>query len=250
MTPSAPRERVAWLLAIVCTVVVHGAVIALPFRLAPPPQSERPPLTVTFDRLSEPPPPEPPKPPPPIPPPPEARPPTVQPTAPPPIRRRRPTRHTRHKTAPQPQPVQEPATLPDVRDETPPPAPTLPAETAADVQARAAPVDPVAPPPPVSGPDMSAWGASVRSAVIGRRRYPRAARRLGLEGTAVVSLLLWPDGRLAGAPRLQRSSGYEALDREALRMVRAAAPFAPPGGAGDSAKAAFSVPVRFALDGP
>jgi len=146
--------------------------------------------------------------------------------------------------------AEQPISPPTVEARTPPPAPAVPPETVADVAARAAPIDAVPPPPPATGPDMGAWGASIRSAVIGRRRYPRAARRLGLEGTAVVSLLLWPDGRLAGGPRIRRSSGHEVLDREALRMVRAAAPFAPPGGAGDGAKAAFTVPVVFALDEP
>jgi protein TonB len=243
---SAPRERLAWSLAIGCTVLAHGAVIALPIRIPPPDAPEMLPLSVVFDRLPEPPPPTPPKPPPPLPPSPMDRPPPVRPTAPPPIRRarRRPARPRAAALA------QEPKSLPDVRHEQPPPAPTLPARTVADVQARAAPVDPVPPPPPAAGPDMSVWGATVRSSVLQRRRYPRAARRLGLEGTAVVSLLLWPDGRLAGPPRLQRSSGHEVLDHEALRMVRAAAPFAPPTGPGDGAKSAFSVPIRFALDQP
>lgn len=59
----------------------------------------------------------------------------------------------------------------------------------------------------------------------------------------VLVLALAPDGSLQAPPRVHRSSGHPALDEEAVRMARAAAPFRAPGRA-----LGLAVPVRFALD--
>ena len=50
-------------------------------------------------------------------------------------------------------------------------------------------------------------------------RYPRAARKKGIEGSPIVEVEILADGRV-GKVRLVRSSGHEILDREALRAVR------------------------------
>jgi TonB family protein len=55
------------------------------------------------------------------------------------------------------------------------------------------------------------------------KRYPPAARRLGIEGTAVVRFRLEPSGQVA-AVELLESSGSSILDRASLETVRAAAP--------------------------
>lgn len=51
--------------------------------------------------------------------------------------------------------------------------------------------------------------------------YPTEARRKGWEGTVILKLEVTADGSLAEAT-LHRSSGYDALDRAALRMIRKA----------------------------
>lgn len=51
--------------------------------------------------------------------------------------------------------------------------------------------------------------------------YPTEARRKGWEGTVILKLEVAADGSLAEAT-LHRSSGYDALDRAALRMIRKA----------------------------
>jgi protein TonB len=49
--------------------------------------------------------------------------------------------------------------------------------------------------------------------------YPVMSRRLGESGNVIVRALFGPDGRVLEA-RLQRSSGFERLDRSALETVR------------------------------
>jgi len=68
-----------------------------------------------------------------------------------------------------------------------------------------------------------------------------------MQGTAEVEMRLYADGSLASEPTLARSSGHVVLDKEALRMVRVAAPFSslPEGFIGETAL--FKVPVRFEL---
>ncbi len=85
------------------------------------------------------------------------------------------------------------------------------------------------------------------SQVDTKKRYPRAARRLGLEGVAVVMVAVAKDGTLARAPTLRRSTGHDILDREAVRMVKEAAPFMPLPSAFPKPFAVFPVPVRFKL---
>jgi protein TonB len=97
------------------------------------------------------------------------------------------------------------------------------------------------------GADLDAYGAHLSRAVTAHRRYPTQARRLRLEGTAVVEVDVARDGALVGAPVISRSSGHAVLDEEALRMVRAAAPFEalPAGLAGTTAH--FVLPIRFGI---
>lgn len=56
--------------------------------------------------------------------------------------------------------------------------------------------------------------------------YPEEALRSRHQGRLLVEFTVLQDGELEG-PRLVRSSGYPELDQEALRAIRAAAPFAP-----------------------
>lgn len=253
MSALRPAEVRAWPLAVATTLLVHGALFALPWRMDPAQSTEAPPLRVVLEQVAEPPPPQPPPPPPRPEPdlPPPTAPPTAHPPAPPnrPVQTPRPALRRPVKTAAKPlaegtrTPPPDSAPLPD--DAPPDPAPAVPVAAAAG---QAPEVASAAPAP--AGPDMGAWGRAIRTSVLTRRRYPRTARRLGLEGVAIVRIELLPDGSLAGVPRLKQSSGHEVLDAEALRMIRAAAPFAPPPGRLDGARSAFTVPIRFDLGEP
>ena len=55
------------------------------------------------------------------------------------------------------------------------------------------------------------------------KRYPRVARRMGIEGTAVVRFKLKPQGQVE-AVEIAESSGSEILDHASLQTVRDAAP--------------------------
>lgn len=112
-------------------------------------------------------------------------------------------------------------------------------------------LQPMIPPPVPAGAathvgDEHAYGDLVRRRIDSHKRYPRRARQLGQEGEVVLALALHADGSLAAPPRLLRSSGTAALDQEALRMARAAAPFPPrPGTRGH--ELVVHVPVQFSL---
>jgi protein TonB len=55
------------------------------------------------------------------------------------------------------------------------------------------------------------------------KRYPRAARKMGIEGTTVVRFKLKPQGQVE-AVEIAESSGSEILDHASLQTVRDAAP--------------------------
>ena len=56
--------------------------------------------------------------------------------------------------------------------------------------------------------------------------YPEMALRYGLQGRLALEFAIGADGRLEHL-RVVRSSGSELLDQEAVRAIRAAAPFPP-----------------------
>ena len=56
------------------------------------------------------------------------------------------------------------------------------------------------------------------------KRYPRAARRMGIEGKTVVRFKLKPGGQVE-AVEVAESSGSDILDKASVETVREAAPF-------------------------
>ncbi len=57
--------------------------------------------------------------------------------------------------------------------------------------------------------------------------YPREAAMRGESGGCVIQFTILENGLLAGPPKLLRSSGFAALDREALGAVADGAPYPP-----------------------
>jgi len=55
------------------------------------------------------------------------------------------------------------------------------------------------------------------------KRYPKVARKMGIEGTAVVRFKLKPEGKVE-AVEIVESSGSEILDKASLETVLDAAP--------------------------
>ncbi|MDF9393574.1 MULTISPECIES: energy transducer TonB [Methylococcus] len=69
-----------------------------------------------------------------------------------------------------------------------------------------------------------AWQDKVER--IGNLNYPEEARRKNLTGSLLLSVVLRPDGSVYKV-QVRRSSGEQALDDAAVRIVHLAAPFAP-----------------------
>jgi protein TonB len=70
-----------------------------------------------------------------------------------------------------------------------------------------------------------AYLIEVRRRIAREKRYPRSARRLGVEGTVRVRFVIARDGSIGSL----RASGEASVLREAaLEAVRAAGPFEPP----------------------
>ena len=110
---------------------------------------------------------------------------------------------------------------PEVHIETPPaPPPKSRAITAV------APVKP--PPPPVAAPAAAGIRVLPRLDPQQSREppYPAASRRLGEQGSAVLQVLVGPDGRVSEAKLLQ-SSGYDRLDQAALAGIKQYYRFVP-----------------------
>jgi protein TonB len=72
---------------------------------------------------------------------------------------------------------------------------------------------------------LGRYGKGLRRSVARQQRYPGEAMDEGWTGVVEVEVRIARDGSLASDPVVRRSSGHAVLDREACRMVRAAAPF-------------------------
>ncbi|HHB11969.1 MAG TPA: energy transducer TonB [Chromatiales bacterium] len=82
---------------------------------------------------------------------------------------------------------------------------------------------------PAPGPDPlleAEYLAGLRAAIMRHHYYPTRARRRHEEGRVRVAFLLRQDGRIEGL-RVVASSGSRALDRAALRCVRAVGRYRP-----------------------
>lgn len=75
-------------------------------------------------------------------------------------------------------------------------------------------------------PKYISYFTSIKRAIEIVWVYPEPALRNGLQGKLVLEFTILADGQLEDA-RLLRSSGFSILDEEAVRAVRAAAPFQP-----------------------
>jgi protein TonB len=70
---------------------------------------------------------------------------------------------------------------------------------------------------------LTGYSSALAAAVDRYKSYPRIALSRQWQGTVVLQLNIGTDGRIQDY-RLARSSGHEALDQQALEMLRAAMP--------------------------
>jgi len=66
----------------------------------------------------------------------------------------------------------------------------------------------------------------IKQSIESRWEYPEIALRYGLQGRLALQFMIGANGQLEQL-RLVRSSGSQVLDEEAVRAIRAAAPFPP-----------------------
>jgi len=175
---------------------------------------------------------------------------TPKPPAPPPeppklIPKRLPLQPV--KVAPTPAPI----TPRELTPEPPPRAESIPVISAP--QKAAEPPAFTAPPPELPKPvaqDVDAHGNYAN--LLGRefaryKQYPRLAQMRGWQGTVTVQLQI-DGGGVVISSSISQSSGYEALDRQALEMVKKASPLPPPPEALRAHEFTVHVPVVFRLE--
>lgn len=153
-----------------------------------------------------------------------------------------------HDAKPASSPSAQSAAAPAVPARTAPPRPAAQAAVAD----RGGGVQPVGRPDAAGPPAPAAEVAPILAHNPGFRRppvppvYPRQAIARGIEGTAVLRVLIGPDGETIEV-RLHRSSGAALLDRAAKDAVERWA-FRPAVIGGRPMPAWVEVPVRFRLD--
>ena len=154
--------------------------------------------------------------------------------------------------APQPRsPMADSQAAPPI-DEVPAsaPEPAAPPPVAATPSPTPEPVALLAPAPaarPVSAELIALYTKSLSELFARYKDYPRIAQLRGWEGSVTMRLRVAPSGRLVGAEVL-KSSGYDALDQQAMTMVtRAGALPAPPEGL-NSDELPVLVPIHFRLE--
>jgi len=173
--------------------------------------------------------------------PPPAAPPAPQPAAP------APAQPAAATPAPAAQPEPEPA-APAPVDERPAPAPVEPKPTPAP--APAAPVAPPAPPrPTVKEGDLVQPGAGVRPPVLvsfNKPEYPPIARRMKVEGTVIMSLLVDENGKVLDV-RLERGVQQNVGINEAAVSAARTARFNPATKEGVRVKMWYQLTIPFRL---
>ena len=166
----------------------------------------------------------------------------AQPPTPPPVPRPNrvvaPKPVVTRQAAPEAPAVTEVAT-PVQQQEVVSAAPATPVMEQAPVIER--PSEPEAPPP--SAVADSGWLADLLwRRMESLKRYPYLARRNGWEGQVLIKAVIGADGRLLHA-EIQQSSGHEALDQDALKVLRASMPLELE----QSQQATLIIPVAYRL---
>src|SRR5690606_7986496 len=82
--------------------------------------------------------------------------------------------------------------------------------------------------------------------VTGDLKYPRQARRLGVEGRVEVQFVVEKDGSLSGVKAVKGIGA--GCDAEAVRIVQNAPPFKPGMQQGKPVRVQMEMPIIFKLD--
>jgi protein TonB len=129
---------------------------------------------------------------------------------------RRPEAPRRHRAA-----------EPPVHRHAAPVTPAPPPATTVSPQPSTPPVTATPPPAPPVDDLLDRYGKHLAQIVAGGQHYPRIAQMRGWQGTVEIEITVTPPGR-ADRITIQRSSGHQVLDDEALDMVKRALPLPQP----------------------
>ncbi len=157
--------------------------------------------------------------------------------------------------------VKAPSPVTQVEQVTPPVEAPAPAVIAVEPTPNTAPVAVVAPPAPtapevVKAPERSQaeidnstneYGDLLGRAIAKHKQYPRIAQTRGWQGEVLLNLKLDGTGKVLSV-EVSKGSGYDALDKQALEMVRKASPFPAPPEALRNRIFNIMVPVSFKLE--
>ncbi|MEY3200684.1 MAG: hypothetical protein RIR70_234 [Pseudomonadota bacterium] len=173
--------------------------------------------------------------------------------APPALSAREPGRAAVPVNKPSTPVITAPAPLPSAPSVAPAPAGPQPTEAssvspaapfaAAPAASTPAPVATPADAPPID----RAWLSKTLARLMNeRKQYPRMARRLGMEGVVMIEAVIDEEGKLVSA-QIQKGSGHELLDRNALALLASVTPVKlPQPRMGGISKVV--IPVRYALE--
>jgi protein TonB len=134
----------------------------------------------------------------------------------------------------------EPAPEPDVA--VPPPEEAKPAPP----QVQPAPATTAPPPTHASQAAIRKWYTDVRAQFDRHKAYPKSARMRHETGTVQLAFAIDRQGRVVSSA-VERSSGHETLDQEAIATVRRAQPFPTPPAAMPGDTFNFTLPVPFSI---
>lgn len=131
-----------------------------------------------------------------------------------------------------------------------PVASSVPVETAAPPPVEAPPAEkPVAPKQGQSSKPSEAtlsWQKAVALHLNKHKKYPYDARARGHEGVATVSFSIDRSGKVV-VSHLDKSSGSDLLDQEAIEVLARASPFPRPPSDNTGSTFSFSMPIQFRI---
>ena len=105
---------------------------------------------------------------------------------------------------------------------------------------------PAAPPPPPAPVNRVAARLDTKHSPSTDEYYPPTSRRMGEQGTATVNVCSAPDGKVAGEPKVQKSSGSTRLDEAAVKWASHAR-FTPGTENGKPVESCIGFNVKFVL---
>jgi len=95
-------------------------------------------------------------------------------------------------------------------------------------------------------PSMSCTNQAIMDFVMAELKYPKKARRKGIEGKVVIKFVIEKTGEVGEATVV--TSVSPLLDEEALRVVQTMPPFRPGTQRGKPVRVMFHLPFNFALN--